>query len=64
VAFSLDLVAKDLDLILELARESGAPMPQAAGNRAEIRGAIEAGLGSADMSALAVHLRETAANGA
>jgi 3-hydroxyisobutyrate dehydrogenase-like beta-hydroxyacid dehydrogenase len=60
VAFSLDLVAKDLDLILELAREAGAPMPQAESNRAEIGRAVEAGLGSADMSALARHLREVA----
>src|SRR5919201_4640785 len=42
VAFSLGLVAKDLDLILELARASGSPMPQAASNRAEIGAAIEA----------------------
>jgi 3-hydroxyisobutyrate dehydrogenase-like beta-hydroxyacid dehydrogenase len=60
VAFSLDLVAKDLDLILELADEAGAPMPQAESNRAEIGRAIEAGLGSADMSALARHLRDVA----
>jgi 3-hydroxyisobutyrate dehydrogenase-like beta-hydroxyacid dehydrogenase len=60
VAFSLDLVAKDLDLILELAREARAPMPQAESNRAEIGAAIEAGLGSADMSALARHLRAVA----
>jgi 3-hydroxyisobutyrate dehydrogenase-like beta-hydroxyacid dehydrogenase len=60
VAFSLDLVAKDLDLILELAREAGAPMPQGESNRAEIGRAIEAGYGSADMSALARHLRDVA----
>jgi 3-hydroxyisobutyrate dehydrogenase-like beta-hydroxyacid dehydrogenase len=60
VAFSLDLVAKDLDLILELADGAGAPMPQAESNRAEIGRAIEAGLGSADMSALARHLRDVA----
>jgi 3-hydroxyisobutyrate dehydrogenase-like beta-hydroxyacid dehydrogenase len=60
VAFSLDLVAKDLDLILELAHETGAPMPQAESNRAEIGSAIDAGLGSADMSALARHLRAVA----
>jgi 3-hydroxyisobutyrate dehydrogenase-like beta-hydroxyacid dehydrogenase len=60
VAFSLDLVAKDLDLILELAREAGAPMPQAESNRAAIGRAVAAGLGSADMSALARHLRAVA----
>jgi 3-hydroxyisobutyrate dehydrogenase-like beta-hydroxyacid dehydrogenase len=63
VAFSLELVAKDLDLILQLAREVGAPMAQAANNRAEIGGAIEAGLGASDMSALAEHLRRGAAGG-
>jgi 3-hydroxyisobutyrate dehydrogenase-like beta-hydroxyacid dehydrogenase len=60
VAFRLDLVAKDLDLILELAREVGAPMPQAESNRAEVGAAIEAGLGSSDISAVAVYLRERA----
>lgn len=60
VAFSLELVAKDLDLILALAEEVGAPMPQAATNRQAVRGAIEAGLGERDLSALAVHLRTLA----
>jgi 3-hydroxyisobutyrate dehydrogenase-like beta-hydroxyacid dehydrogenase len=58
VAFSLGLVAKDLDLILALAREVGAAMPQAERNREEVRAAIETGLGTADMSALAAYLRE------
>lgn len=58
VAFSLDLVEKDLDLILGLAGEVGAPMPQAGVNREAVRAAIEAGMGSRDLSALAVHLRE------
>jgi 3-hydroxyisobutyrate dehydrogenase/2-hydroxy-3-oxopropionate reductase len=57
VAFSLDLVAKDLDLILELADEVGAPMRQAATNRKEVRAAIEAGLGERDLSAIAEFLR-------
>lgn len=57
VAFSLDLVAKDLDLILELAEEVGAPMPQAVTNREEIRAAIDAGFGKRDLSTVAELLR-------
>jgi 3-hydroxyisobutyrate dehydrogenase-like beta-hydroxyacid dehydrogenase len=57
VAFSLDLVAKDLDLILALAERVGAPMPQADTNREEVRAALESGLADRDMSALADYLR-------
>jgi len=57
VAFSLDLVAKDLRLILGLADRLGVPMAQGAVNAASAQAAIQAGLGGADMSALAVHLR-------
>ena len=57
VAFSLDLVAKDLDLILALAERVGAPMPQADTNREEVRAALENGLADRDMSALAEYLR-------
>jgi 3-hydroxyisobutyrate dehydrogenase-like beta-hydroxyacid dehydrogenase len=57
VAFTLDLVEKDLDLILELAERVGAPMPQAASNRDEIRAALAAGMSGNDMSALAAYLR-------
>jgi 3-hydroxyisobutyrate dehydrogenase-like beta-hydroxyacid dehydrogenase len=57
VAFSLDLVAKDLDLILALAERVGAPMPQAASNRDEVRRALAAGMSGNDMSALAEYLR-------
>lgn len=57
VAFSLDLVAKDLDLILALAERVGAPMPQADTNRKEVRAALESGLAERDMSALAGYLR-------
>lgn len=63
VAFSLGLVAKDLDLILELAGEVGASMRQAETNRAEVREAIAAGLGERDMSALATLLRTAARRG-
>ena len=57
VAFTLDLVAKDLDLILALAERVGAPMPQAENNRREVRDAIVSGLSGSDMSALAQYLR-------
>lgn len=61
VAFSLDLVAKDLDLILGLAAEVGAPMKQAAVNRATAGAAIAAGLGSRDASMIASFLRSRGA---
>jgi 3-hydroxyisobutyrate dehydrogenase-like beta-hydroxyacid dehydrogenase len=57
VAFSLDLAAKDLDLALALAERAGARLEQAATNRQVVRAAIAAGLGGADLSALAVFLR-------
>jgi 3-hydroxyisobutyrate dehydrogenase-like beta-hydroxyacid dehydrogenase len=57
VAFTLDLVGKDLDLILELAERVGAQMPQAASNRDVVRSALAAGMSGKDMSALAEYLR-------
>jgi 3-hydroxyisobutyrate dehydrogenase-like beta-hydroxyacid dehydrogenase len=57
VAFSLDLVAKDLDLVLELASQVGLTMQQAEVNRVAVAAAVEAGLGEQDMSALAGVLR-------
>jgi 3-hydroxyisobutyrate dehydrogenase len=57
VAFALDLVAKDLRLIDELAREVAARMPQSAATRAVVDEAVRAGLGGRDMSALAELLR-------
>ena len=57
VAFSLDLVAKDLDLALDLANQAGAPMEQAATNRQVVRAAVAAGLGGHDLSELATYLR-------
>jgi 3-hydroxyisobutyrate dehydrogenase/2-hydroxy-3-oxopropionate reductase len=57
VAFSLDLAAKDLDLILGFAGQVGARMDQAAVNRATARAAIAAGLGSRDLSSIATYLR-------
>jgi 3-hydroxyisobutyrate dehydrogenase-like beta-hydroxyacid dehydrogenase len=57
VAFSLDLVAKDLDLALDLAAQAGATMEQAAANRRVVGAAVAAGLGERDLSALATFLR-------
>ena len=58
VAFALDLVAKDLDLAAALAERVGAPVPQLETNRRVVGEAIDAGLGDADLSALARHLRD------
>lgn len=64
VAFSLDLAAKDLRLILELSERLGVPMPQARANKVLI-GAASAHLGpDRDLSAVAAHLRERAKEGA
>jgi 3-hydroxyisobutyrate dehydrogenase-like beta-hydroxyacid dehydrogenase len=57
VAFSLDLVAKDLDLALDLAAQAGVTMEQAAVNRRVVGEAVAAGLGDHDLSALAAFLR-------
>lgn len=56
-AFTLDLVGKDLALILGLAERSGVAMTQAATNRAAVEAAIAAGFGGRDMSAMAQFLR-------
>jgi 3-hydroxyisobutyrate dehydrogenase/2-hydroxy-3-oxopropionate reductase len=58
VAFSLDLVAKDLALVTALATEVGAPMEQLAANRRVVQEAVRRGLGGRDMSAIAVLLRD------
>ena len=57
VAFSLDLVAKDLDLILALADRVGVEMEQSAANRSVAGKAIAAGHGNDDMSVVAGFLR-------
>ncbi|HJU01178.1 MAG TPA: NAD(P)-dependent oxidoreductase, partial [Actinomycetes bacterium] len=59
VAFSIDLVAKDLDLILALAAQAGASMDQAATNARVAEAAVAAGLGDHDLSELATYLRGT-----
>jgi 3-hydroxyisobutyrate dehydrogenase-like beta-hydroxyacid dehydrogenase len=58
VAFSLDLVAKDLELITGLAERVGAPMEQARVGLETVRRAIDAGFGQADLSAIAEFLRK------
>ncbi len=57
VAFSLDLVAKDLELITGLGDRVGAPMEQARTGLDVVRRAIAEGLGERDMSAIAIYLR-------
>ena len=49
VTFPIDLVIKDLDLVLALGSEVGAPLPQAEANLAAMRAAAAVGLGSADL---------------
>jgi len=56
-AFLMDLMAKDLDLILELADEVGASMDQARQNRETVGEALESGFGGRDLSAVAEFLR-------
>lgn len=57
VAFSLDLVAKDLELITTLGSKVGVPLEQANTSLEVVRGAIGAGMGDDDLSAIAVYLR-------
>ncbi len=57
LTFTLDLMAKDLDLILSLAREVGAPMGQAERNREVVERALAEGFSGRDMSAVAEYLR-------
>lgn len=57
VAFSLDLVAKDLELITALGGRVGAPMAQAERTLEIVRRAIASGMGDRDLSAVAVFLR-------
>lgn len=57
VGFTLDLVAKDLELITRLAARVGAPMRQAATGLEIVESAIEKGMGNQDLSAVAVYLR-------
>jgi 3-hydroxyisobutyrate dehydrogenase-like beta-hydroxyacid dehydrogenase len=58
VAFALELVAKDQRLIAALAEEAGARMELTEAGHALVGEAVDAGLGSHDMSALARYLRD------
>ncbi|MGA8040752.1 MAG: NAD-binding protein, partial [Acidimicrobiia bacterium] len=57
VAFSLDLVAKDLELITALGHRVGVPMAQTETTLDVVNDAIAAGMGDDDLSAIAVYLR-------
>jgi 3-hydroxyisobutyrate dehydrogenase-like beta-hydroxyacid dehydrogenase len=59
LTFTLDLMAKDLDLILALAGEVGAPMGQAERNREVVDRALGSGFAGSDMSAVAEYLRRS-----
>jgi 3-hydroxyisobutyrate dehydrogenase-like beta-hydroxyacid dehydrogenase len=59
LTFTLDLMAKDLDLILSLAREVGASMGQAERNHELVEQALGAGFSSRDMSSIAEYLRRS-----
>lgn len=57
VAFTLELVAKDLELITGLGSQVDAAMDQARTGLEIVRSAIDAGMGDRDLSAVAVYLR-------
>jgi 3-hydroxyisobutyrate dehydrogenase len=57
LTFSMDLMAKDLDLILSLAHEVGARMDQATENRRLVGEALASGFSGRDFSAVAEFLR-------
>jgi 3-hydroxyisobutyrate dehydrogenase-like beta-hydroxyacid dehydrogenase len=59
LTFTLDLMAKDLDLILSLAGEVGAPMEQAERNRELVERAIGDGFSGRDLSAIAEYFRRS-----
>ena len=57
-SFTIDLAVKDLKLILELARRSGAPMPQTERNLEVMSNAVAHGRGDEDIAAVAEHFRK------
>jgi len=59
LTFTLDLMAKDLDLILALASEVGAPMGQSERNRELVERALSSGFSGRDMSAIAEYFRRS-----
>jgi 3-hydroxyisobutyrate dehydrogenase-like beta-hydroxyacid dehydrogenase len=58
VTFPIDLVIKDLGLVLALGSDVAAQLPQAETNLAAMRAASAAGFGAADMGEMAVYLRD------
>ena len=64
VAFSLDLVAKDQELIRDLAQQVGARMDQGEASRQLVAAALEAGMGERDISEVAEFLRQSLGGGA
>lgn len=56
--FTLSLARKDLDLIVALADDVGAPVRQARTNLELVSDAVAAGYGEHDMADVALHLRE------
>ena len=58
VMFALDLVAKDLGLIGELAATAGLELPQVAVDLAVVRAAVAAAGGDRDMALVAGYLRD------
>jgi 3-hydroxyisobutyrate dehydrogenase-like beta-hydroxyacid dehydrogenase len=63
VTFPIELVIKDLDLVVELGATVGAQLPQTDANLAAMRAAAADGFAAADMGAMAVYLRELASKG-
>jgi 3-hydroxyisobutyrate dehydrogenase-like beta-hydroxyacid dehydrogenase len=59
VTFPIDLVIKDLGLVLALGAGVGAQLPQAETNLAAMELASAAGLGAEDMGKMAVYLRDS-----
>jgi 3-hydroxyisobutyrate dehydrogenase len=59
VAFSLDLVAKDQELIHDLAQQTGTRMDQAEASRGLVAEAVGAGMAHRDISEVAEFLRKT-----
>jgi 3-hydroxyisobutyrate dehydrogenase/2-hydroxy-3-oxopropionate reductase len=57
VAFTLDLVAKDYELITGLGSRLGVALDQAKASLEIVRSAIKNGMGGRDLSAVAVYLR-------
>lgn len=59
VAFSVDLMRKDLDLILALAERLGSPVRQLTATSEVTDATIGKGMGDRDMSSVAIYLRES-----